>query len=115
VDVTTANGAYDNPARPETLPLHATQPTLRLILIAHHPTPRGTVTAIVRSQDPAGVPLCQLCPKAECATAADGTCLVMADGYVAEATAASYARPGSVVASRTSRAFRSGSGRVARR
>lgn len=112
MDITTAN---DTPARPDTLPLHAMQPTLRLVLIAHHPTPRGTVTAIVRSQDPGSVPLCQLCPKAECATAADGTCLVMADGYVAETTAASYARPGSVVSSRASRAFRCGTGRVARR
>jgi hypothetical protein len=112
MDITTANNTQ---ARPDTLPLHATQPTLRLILIAHHPTSRGTVTAIVRGQDPGSVSRCQLCPKAECATAADGTCLVMADGHVAEATAASYARPGSVVASRASRAFRCGTGRVARR
>jgi hypothetical protein len=108
MDVTTANGAYDK----ATLPLHAMQPALRLVLIAHHPTPCGVVTAIVRTQDPGGVPLCQLCPKAECATAADGTCLVTADGYVPEGAAASYARPGSVVASR---APRCGTGRVSRR
>jgi hypothetical protein len=99
VDVTTANGTYDKP----TLPLTTMQPTLRLVLIAHHPTPYGTVTAIVRNQDPNGVPLCQLCPKGECATAADGTCLVIADGHIAEADAASFARPGSMIASRVPR------------
>jgi hypothetical protein len=111
MDVTTANGAYDNP----TLPLSAMQPTLQLILIAHHPMPCGTVTAIVRRQDPEGVPLCQLCPKGECATAADGTCLVTVEGYVSEAAAASFARTGSVVASVVaSRALRTGSGRMPR-
>jgi hypothetical protein len=103
VDGANHNGANDSTPRPATLPIPAMQPTLRLVLIAHHPSPWGVVTAIVRRQDPASVPLCQLCPKAECVTAADGTCLVTADGYVAETEAASFARTGSLAALRASR------------